>query len=209
MQVIKPYAVKQERSPPTPQAMPDNSDPGQTESTECPPPPAEGAVPSTVALPSPPPQNIYLYQMIPAGQTKVYTTEEIRAQLAAMREASHSGNPAAAAALSQQPQGPTQQPPKDKAKEKKKPRVIHEYYDQHQFVWREFNPEDTVVGDSSDPFIVYLRYASKSIGARRTPWILAKHAKLIKIMQDCLPDFDWRTGEDLLVITCISELNVD
>jgi hypothetical protein len=82
---------------------------------------------------------------------------------------------------------------------KTKPRTIHEYYDQHSFQWREFNPEDTVVGDETDPFIVYFRYASKSIGARRTPWILPKQVKLIKIMQDCLPDFDWRTGEDLLV----------
>jgi hypothetical protein len=89
--------------------------------------------------------------------------------------------------------------PSGTAASKTKPRTVHEYYDQHSFQWREFNPEDTVVGDESDPFIVYFRYASKSIGSRRTPWILPKHVKLIKIMQDCLPDFDWRTGEDLLV----------
>ena len=86
-----------------------------------------------------------------------------------------------------------------KGNEGTKPRTIHEWYDQHTFQWREFNPEDTVVGDGTDPFIVYMRYASKSIGARRTPWILPKNVQLIKIMQDCLPDFDWRTGEDLLV----------
>lgn len=87
---------------------------------------------------------------------------------------------------------------------KTKPHTVHEYYDQHAFQWREFNPEDTVVGDASDPFIVYFRYASKSIGARRTAWILPKHAGLIKAMQDCLPDFDWRTGEDMLVFAIIA-----
>lgn len=82
---------------------------------------------------------------------------------------------------------------------KTKPRTVHEYYDQHAFQWKEFNPEETAIGDGTDPFIVYFRYANKSIGARRTPWVLPKHVKLVKIMQDCLPDFDWRTGEDMLV----------
>jgi len=80
-----------------------------------------------------------------------------------------------------------------------KPRIVHEYFDTLVMQWKEFNPEGNVVGDETDPFIVYFRYGNKSIGARRTPWILPKHIKLVKIMQDCLPDFDWRNGEDLLV----------
>jgi len=88
-----------------------------------------------------------------------------------------------------------------------KPRIVHEYFDQHLCQWKEFIPEDTVVGDGTDPFIVYFRYVNKSIGARRTVYLLPKHIKLIKIMQDCLPDLDWRAGEDIFVssILCLAD----
>ena len=150
---------------------------------------------SQTLLPYPPPNMLYLYQMVPAhGQPKPHGLPP--------PEAIPPGPPGPPGP--QGPQGPhvatlPAPPPTTTPGSKTKPRTVHEYYDQHGFQWREFNPEDTVVGDESDPFIVYFRYQSKSIGARRTPWILAKHVKLIKIMQDCLPDFDWRTGEDLLV----------
>ena len=134
-------------------------------------------IPPAALLPSPPPQQLYLYQML-------------------------QGPPQRKRSLpSNDPQSPFPIMPVTNLvpAPKTKPRTVHEYYDQHSFQWREFNPEDTVIGDETDPFIVYFRYANKSIGARRTPWLLPKHARLVKIMQDCLPDFDWRSGEDMLV----------
>jgi hypothetical protein len=136
--------------------------------------------PPSAILPFPPPNMLYLYQIVPVP-TKT-------------RASSLPSSPPSPGPPLQGLPVPVQMP-----MSKTKPRTVHEYYDQHSFQWREFNPEDTVIGDETDPFIVYFRYANKSIGARRTAWILPKHIKLIKIMQDCLPDFDWRTGEDLLV----------
>lgn len=138
-----------------------------------------GLVTPAALLPSPPPQQLYLYQMMqgpPVNRRR---------------------------SVPPSPLSPFPPMPMPAAKfipvSTTKPRTVHEYYDQHAFQWKEFNPEDTVIGDGTDPFIIYLRYVNKSIGARRTPYVLPKHAKLVKIMQDCLPDFDWRTGEDMLV----------
>jgi hypothetical protein len=87
---------------------------------------------------------------------------------------------------------------------KPKPRSIYQYYDRTSLTWKEFNPADTVVGDETDPFIVYFRCDNKSIGSRRKSFILVKHPQLIRILQDCLADHDWRPGEDLLVFPMIS-----
>ena len=139
-----------------------------------------------IVLPNPPPPAFYLYQLSSHPPTNSPLVSLLPPPLP------NSLPPSAVQTYLSKP--PT-----------KRPREIHEYFDQPAFQWREFNPEDTVIGDQSDPFIVYFRYASKSIGARRTPWILPKHVKLVKIMQDCLPDFDWRTGEDILVRSFILE----
>jgi hypothetical protein len=201
MTVYKPYQQMSRRTLQSASMHRSNRNAPQSVSSEVPSVPTDCSIPSTVALPSPPPSNIYLYQIVPGGPTGVKAGNEPQTVQAVPVALPGEGprpptHPAA-------PAGPPQPAP---AKSNEKPRVIHEYYDQHGFVWREFNPEDTVVGDSSDPFIVYFRYVSKSIGARRTAYILPKHSKLIKIMQDCLPDFDWRAGEDLLVVTCHSWL---
>jgi hypothetical protein len=187
IKVHKPYKVG--TAPLSPTARPSNTSlrPGQTSMTTLPVPiPAPGSpAPSQgeAYLPSPPPQQFYLYQMVQATPP---TTPSSKTRTKQGPEP---------APLPPVPSTPTTSTPVTKTT----PRTVHEYYDQLSFQWREFDPEETVVGDGNDPFIVYFRYVSKSIGARRTPWLLPKHAKLIKIMQDCLPDFDWRTGEDLLV----------
>jgi len=200
MKVYKPYVLprnptqqqQQQRTDDDKSTNEQNSDTGCDSLSSTPSPPQlmmmPRQMPGTACFPAgPPPQTLFMYQIVP-GPPKGKET----------------ASPAdLGAPLNGLPQ------PASKPVSKTKPRTVHEYYDQHSFQWREFNPEDTVVGDDSDPFIVYFRYASKSIGARRTPWILPKHAKLIKIMQDCLPDFDWRTGEDLLVFPSEKTLKVD
>ena len=191
MKVYKPYTLP--RVPAQPQEISENKSDEQNSETGCnsvssTPPPQPTMMmppqkPGTVIFPAgPPPQTLFMYQIVP-GPSKC--KDNIQPSDLPPGPPLNSVPPPAAAT-----------PPVSKTK----PRTVHEYYDQLTFQWREFNPEDTVVGDETDPFIVYLRYASKSIGARRTPWILPKQVKLIKIMQDCLPDFDWRTGEDLLVL---------
>lgn len=80
-----------------------------------------------------------------------------------------------------------------------KPKIVHQVYSKQEFKWQEFNPEDTVVGDETDPFIVYLRHETESIGSKRDALILPKHPLIVHILQDCLPDYDWRMGEDLMV----------
>ena len=190
MQVYKPYKLRAE---PTNIIQEKNDPPEELPVENLPPPPPPPGpnmmMPPTAFLPYPPP-NMLVYQMVPFPPR------------------SKAGNlPPPPPDTTPGPPLPTMPPapvnavplPAPVPVSKTKPRTIHEYYDQHGFQWREFNPEDTVVGDESDPFIVYFRYASKSIGARRTAFLLPKHAKLIRIMQDCLPDFDWRAGEDLLV----------
>lgn len=191
MKVYKPYVLP--RNPPQPQQQQStddkteeqNGNTGCNSSSRTPPQQPVMMMPpqmlgTAVFPPGPPPQTILMYQIVPGGPKG--KDNNIPGDLPP-------GPP---------PNGLPQ--PGGTPASKTKPRTIHEYYDQHTFQWREFNPEDTVVGDETDPFIVYFRYASKSIGARRTPWLLPKHKKLVKIMQDCLPDFDWRTGEDLLVL---------
>jgi len=194
MKVYKPYTLKQSSSSRLQGAKSEGEGEEDRASGEVSANPTAAIIPATVVIPSPPPENIYLYRIVAGPQN---------AKALAQVQAANGGTPPPPPAT---PGAPTVTVTAAAAStstpSKKKPRTIHEYYDQHLFQWREFNPEDTIVGDASDPFIVYLRYASKSIGARRTPWILPKHIKLIKIMQDCLPDFDWRTGEDLLVVTC-------
>jgi len=129
----------------------------------------------------PPSEQVYLYQLVSATPDSPLASPGL-SQL-----------PDRTISVSSEPV-PDPSPPEPKPK----PCTIHQYYDAYQ--WKEFNPEDTIVGDATDTFIVYFRYASKSIGAKRTAWMLPKHPKLIKIMQDCLPDLDWRRGEDLLVL---------
>lgn len=190
MKVYKPYISS--RVPAQQHEISENKSNEQNSETGCnsvssTPPPQPAMMmppqkPGTVIFPAgPPPQTLYMYQIVP-GPSKGKENNIQPSDL---------------------PPGPplnSLPPPSGTPVSKTKPRTVHEYYDQLSFQWREFNPEDTVVGDETDPFIAYFRYASKSIGARRTPWILPKQVKLIKIMQDCLPDFDWRTGEDLLVL---------
>lgn len=199
MKVYKPYVLPRNPTQQQQQGTDDdktnehNSDTGCDSLSSTPPPQPlmmmPRQMPGTACFPAgPPPQTLFMYQIVP-GPPKGKGNTQLPSDLGAP--------------LNGLPQ------PASKPASKTKPRTVHEYYDQHSFQWREFNPEDTVVGDDSDPFIVYFRYASKSIGARRTPWILPKHAKLIKIMQDCLPDFDWRTGEDLLVLPLEEALKVD
>jgi len=211
MKVNKPYTLKQTSSSSTkPTKIDEGGD--QEVSTEVPPAPTDPVGPSTVALPSPPPHNLYLYRIVPASQDSTAVKQAQGPNASPSVEAIKQLNAAmAATALSSSQPGGSVNPPNSPSTstattQKTKPRVIHEYYDQNAFQWREFNPEDTVVGDITDPFIVYFRYVNKSIGARRTPWILPKHPKLIKIMQDCFPEFDWRTGEDLLVVICMKRL---
>jgi hypothetical protein len=200
MQVYKPYKVDGKSSPTTEENPRQKEVLLPVENLQQPPPPPPGAMmmaPSAL-LPYPPPSMLYLYQIVPfapmpgppglpPNQPPPPAESPPGAPLSTLPGPAPAPAPTPA-------QVPTAIPVS-----KTKPRTVHEYYDQHGFQWREFNPEDTVVGDESDPFIVYFRYASKSIGARRTAYLLPKHAKLIRIMQDCLPDFDWRTGEDLLV----------
>jgi hypothetical protein len=199
MKVYKPYSLSQNAPPNREENKIEKRD--QDEETpsnlnETSPPPQnmtmQPMLGTTIFFPSgPPPNHVLLYQLVP-GPSKSTPTSLHPSDI---------------------PPGPPLNgavpPPTPTTATKTKPRTVHEYYDQHTFQWREFNPEDTVIGDESDPFIVYFRYANKSIGARRTPWILPKHTKLIKIMQDCLPDFDWRTGEDLLVLFCCIALMID
>ena len=191
MQVYKPYKLRAE---PTNTTEEKNVPPEELPVENLPPPPPPPSsnmmMASSALLPYPPPHMLYLYHL------GAFPPMSKAGSLPPLPPDSPPGPP-----LSTLPPAPVNAVPVPAPipVSKTKPRTIHEYYDQHGFQWREFNPEDTVVGDESDPFIVYFRYASKSIGARRTAFLLPKHAKLIKIMQDCLPDFDWRTGEDLLV----------
>jgi hypothetical protein len=186
MPIYKPYKLTPD-PPPTTEEKPDEQLPMDT--LKQPPPSSVMGpmmMPPSTVLPHPPPPMLALYQILPV-------------QMKTKPDSPPASDPPPGQPLTPAPVAESTTPPPPTTK----PRVIHEYYDQHSFQWKEFNPEDTVVGDESDPFIVYFRYASKSIGARRTPYILPKHVKLIKIMQDCLPDFDWRAGEDLLVSSLI------
>jgi len=195
MEVYKPYKVRAEPA----NTIEEKKDPPEElpVANPQPPPPLAGApvmMAPAALFPYPPPNMFYHYQIVslpPVSKANCLPLPP----------------PPPPPPLSESPPPPLPMPapgnpvpvPTPIPVSKTKPRTIHEYYDQHGFQWREFNPEDTVVGDESDPFIVYFRYASKSIGARRTAFLLPKHVKLIRIMQDCLPDFDWRAGEDLLV----------
>ena len=198
MQIHKPYKPK----PPAPAVSPATQDsinkPADQEQTApdkmnqpLPLPPGI-PVAATAVFPVPPPNMLYLYQMMspmgPMGPPRPIPPMLPPGELVP-------GGPLSGLPGVIPPTGTPVPPPKTT-----KPRVVHEYFDTLAMQWREFNPEGYVVGDETDPFIVYFRYGNKSIGARRTPWILPKHIKLVKIMQDCLPDFDWRNGEDLLVI---------
>jgi hypothetical protein len=196
MPVYKPYKLHSENRPPTEEPKPAYQQVPVETLQQPPPPPGPGMMmPPTALLPFPPPNMLTLYQIVPFGPK-------------------NKSPPPPPPPPESPPGGPLSTLPVPATTggvpaTKTKPRTVHEYYDQHGFQWREFNPEDTIVGDASDPFIVYFRYASKSIGARRTAFLLPKHAKLIKIMQDCLPDFDWRTGEDLLVYFMMVVLILD
>ena len=166
------------------------------------PPPMGPPMGSTAWLPYPPPSMLSLYQIVATGAPVSFPPAK-QPKPAGLPTPTPDGTPpgpGAVVSVSVSEMLGAQPQPAPTPTTKTKPHTVHEYYDQHAFQWREFNPEDTVVGDASDPFIVYFRYSSKSIGARRTAWILPKHAGLIKAMQDCLPDFDWRTGEDMLVL---------
>jgi len=147
---------------------------------------------SAVILSCPPPPTLYVYQMLPdrASGPPLPVPDGLPPP-----------------GLSSVPPLPGFPPTPNAPVSESKPRIVHEYYDAIAFQWKEFNPEETVIGDETDPFIVYYRYTSKSIGARRTAWILPKHPKLTKILQDCNPDFDWRKGEDLLVSLSQSRSN--
>jgi hypothetical protein len=199
MKVYKPYSVSQNPPPVVREEKTINPNTQDEEAalnlSQTPPPPQNMMIQpmpgATVFFPAgPPPNQLFMYQIVP-GPAKSRPSSLHPSDIPP-------GQPLNGAPPSTPSTGP-----------KTKPRTVHEYYDQHSFQWREFNPEDTVIGDESDPFIVYFRYANKSIGARRTPWLLPKHIKLIKIMQDCLPDFDWRTGEDLLVFFVCIALKID
>lgn len=197
MPVVKPYSRRVEPPPPKEEKSTATDASGSAQEVQ----PLPTAVPgpprlpsNAVVLPYPPPVQLSVYQILPGPGAPAQTA----------------GSPTVVSADGPQgppgslgpvpPPGPTgPNTPPTSTKSKTWPRTIHEYYDQHAFQWREFNPEDTVVGDETDSFIVYFRYASKSIGSRRQAFILPKHPQLIRIMQDCLPDYDWRTGEDMLV----------
>jgi hypothetical protein len=150
--------------------------------------------PSNAAvLPTPPPVLLSVYQIVPGPSAHAETA----ASLTVISQDATPGPGPLTAVPAPDPTGASLPPAGTKPKTN--PRTIHECYDQHSFQWREFDPNDTVVGDETDPFIVYFRHASKSIGSRKEAFILPKHPHLIRIMQDCLPDYDWRTGEDMFV----------
>jgi len=200
MAVHKPYKLREEPAPPstnTQEGKPTQQVSDSEENVQQSLVSMTGApsfMSNSVILPYPPPVQLSVYQILPGPQASKKSTSST----AVPPDPTTSG-PSSLTAVPVP--GPTSANPTPlpSTKPKVKPRTIHEYYDQHGFQWREFNPEDTVVGDETDPFIVYFRYANKSIGARRTAFILPKHPQLIRIMQDCLPDYDWRTGEDMLV----------
>jgi hypothetical protein len=197
MPVVKPYQRRLE--PPSPkEETPTHADgPRSPEEVQPLPTAVPGPTPlpsNAVVLPYPPPVQLSVYQILPGPGAPAQPA----GSPTVIPQDGPQGPPGALGAVP--PPGPTgANPPPATTKSKTWPRTIHEYYDQHAFQWREFNPEDTVVGDETDSFIVYFRYASKSIGSRRQALILPKHPQLIRIMQDCLPDYDWRTGEDMLV----------
>jgi len=200
MQVHKPYKLREEPAPPTtntPEEKPTQPVSECMENVQEPLVGVEGPpsfMSNSVILPYPPPVQLSVYQLVPGPHASKKSTSST----VVSPDPTMSGPSPLTAVPVPGPTSANPSPPST-TKPKVKPRTIHEYYDQHGFQWREFNPEDTVVGDETDPFIVYFRYANKSIGARRTAFILPKHPQLIRIMQDCLPDYDWRTGEDMLV----------